>query len=161
MTYIYEYEWYLDKFSALYRDLSESAKGLLSRVWVTMTRVWIGESVYWIFTSCNYNWFLHSKEYCTNNYSTQSLHSTRQVFTGVIQTSRGCLLPRTELNCQGQSHIATEGQSVSHSVSLGVETQLGLMTRYWLLFDGYGLVIVGCLLWREDGSVFYQSHCLQ
>jgi hypothetical protein len=35
------------------------------------------------------------------------------------------------------------------------------MTRYLLLFDNYGLVIVGCPLWREDGSVFCQSHYLQ
>jgi hypothetical protein len=46
--------------------------------------------------------------------------------------------------------------TVSHSVSLGVE-----LTRYLLLFDTYGLVIVGRPLWREDGSVFCQSHCLQ
>jgi hypothetical protein len=41
------------------------------------------------------------------------------------------------------------------SVSLGVEPHLGLMTRYLLLFDNYGLVFVGRPLWREDGSVFY------
>jgi hypothetical protein len=35
------------------------------------------------------------------------------------------------------------------------------MTRYLLLFDSYGLVIVWRPLWREDGSVFCQSHCLQ
>jgi hypothetical protein len=44
--------------------------------------------------------------------------------------------------------------TVSQSVSLGVEPHLGLMTRYLLLLDTYGLVFVGCLLWREDGSVF-------
>jgi hypothetical protein len=38
---------------------------------------------------------------------------------------------------QSQSHIATDGQSVS----LGVE--LGLMTRYLLPFVSYGLVFVG------------------
>jgi hypothetical protein len=31
----------------------------------------------------------------------------------------------------------------SQSVSLGVGTHLGLMTRYLLLFDSYGLVFVG------------------
>jgi hypothetical protein len=30
--------------------------------------------------------------------------------------------------------------TVSQSVSLGVEPHLGLMTRYWVLFDSYGLV---------------------
>jgi hypothetical protein len=33
--------------------------------------------------------------------------------------------------------------TVSQSVSLGVELHLGLMTRYLLLFDSYGLVFVG------------------
>jgi hypothetical protein len=32
---------------------------------------------------------------------------------------------------------------ISQSVSLGVEPHLGLMTRYLLLFDSYGLVFVG------------------
>jgi hypothetical protein len=33
-------------------------------------------------------------------------------------------------------------QSVSQSVTLGVEPNLGLMTRYLLLFDSFGLVFV-------------------
>jgi hypothetical protein len=32
---------------------------------------------------------------------------------------------------------------VSQSVNLGVEPHLGLMTRYLLPFDSYGLVLVG------------------
>jgi hypothetical protein len=32
--------------------------------------------------------------------------------------------------------------TVSQSVSLGVEHHLGLMTRYLLLFDSYGLIFV-------------------
>jgi hypothetical protein len=44
--------------------------------------------------------------------------------------------------------------TVSQSVSLGVEPHLGLMTRYLLLSDSYGLVLVGRPLWREDWSVF-------
>jgi hypothetical protein len=48
----------------------------------------------------------------------------------------------------------TVSQSVSQSVSLGVEPNLGLMTRYLLLFDSYGLVFYGAPLWREDGSIF-------
>jgi hypothetical protein len=36
----------------------------------------------------------------------------------------------------------TVGRSVSQ-LSLGVEPHLGLMTRYLLLFDSYGLVFVG------------------
>jgi hypothetical protein len=43
---------------------------------------------------------------------------------------------------------------VSLSVSLGVEPHLGLMTRYLLLFDSFGLVFMGRHLWREEGSVF-------
>jgi hypothetical protein len=33
--------------------------------------------------------------------------------------------------------------TVGQSLSLGVEPHLGLMTRYLLLFDSYGLVFVG------------------
>jgi hypothetical protein len=33
--------------------------------------------------------------------------------------------------------------TVSQSVSLGVEPHMGLMTRYLLLLDSYGLVFVG------------------
>jgi hypothetical protein len=40
------------------------------------------------------------------------------------------------------------------SVSKSWNTFLGLMTRYLLLLDRYGLVSVGSPLWREDGSVF-------
>jgi hypothetical protein len=34
--------------------------------------------------------------------------------------------------------------TVSQSVSPGVEPHLGLMTRYLLLFDSYGLGFMGC-----------------
>jgi hypothetical protein len=44
--------------------------------------------------------------------------------------------------------------TVSQSVSLGIETHLGPMTRYLFLSDSYVLVSVGRPLWREDGSVF-------
>jgi hypothetical protein len=40
---------------ALYARAKYIFQNILSRVWVTKTRVWIGESVYWIFTSRNYN----------------------------------------------------------------------------------------------------------
>jgi hypothetical protein len=42
-----------------------------------------------------------------------------------------------------QTHIATDSQTVSQSVSLGVEPPLGLMLRYLLLFDSYGLIFCG------------------
>jgi hypothetical protein len=51
--------------------LTNSATIILSRVSVTKTRVWIGESVYWIFTSRNYNQLLHSRGYC--NCSTRNV----------------------------------------------------------------------------------------
>jgi hypothetical protein len=50
---------------------------------------------------------------------------------------------------QSQSHIVTDDQSVS----LGVEPNQGLMTRYLLLFHSYVLVIIRHPLWEEDGSV--------
>jgi hypothetical protein len=51
-------------------------------------------------------------------------------------------------------------RSVSQPV-LVLSPHLGLITRYLLLFDTYSLVIVGRPLWREDGSVSCQGHCLQ
>jgi hypothetical protein len=53
---------------------------ILSRVTVTETRVWIGD--------CKQ--LQHFQDYC--KYNTQS-----QVFTGLVRTSRDCLLPRTDL----------------------------------------------------------------
>ena len=41
--------------------------------------------------------------------------------------------------CPSPSHSETDGQSVS----LGVKPCLGLMTRYLLLFDSYGLFFCG------------------
>jgi hypothetical protein len=48
----------------------------------------------------------------------------------------------------------TDGQSVSQSVSLGVEPHLGLMTRYLLLFDSYGLVLWGAIFVERTGPFF-------
>jgi hypothetical protein len=48
----------------------------------------------------------------------------------------------------------TASQSVSQSVSLRVEPHLGLMTRYLLLFDSYGLVFVGILSDERTGLSF-------
>jgi hypothetical protein len=54
------------------------------------------------------------------------------------------------LQSQSQSHIATDGQSVS----LGVETHLGLMTRYLLQFDSYGSFLWGALSDERTGLSF-------
>jgi hypothetical protein len=48
----------------------------------------------------------------------------------------------------------TVSQSVSQSVSLGVEPHLGLMTRYLLLFDSYRLVLWGTLSNERAGLSF-------
>jgi hypothetical protein len=65
--------------------------------------------------------------------------------------------PATELfqPSQSQSHIATDGQSVS----LGVEPHLGLMTRYLLLFNSYGIVfLLGAL--SDSPSIVAIGGCL-
>jgi hypothetical protein len=50
---------------------------------------------------------------------------------------------------------------VSQSVSLGVEPHLGLMTRYLLLFDSYGLVLCGTyMLLVLASAVFLRSESL-
>jgi hypothetical protein len=43
----------------------------------------------------------------------------------------------------------------SQSVSLGVEPYLGLVSKYLLLFDSYGLVLVGRPVWLDSGSVVF------
>jgi hypothetical protein len=58
-----------------------------------------------------------------------------------------------QLNFQSRVKVTLQ-LTVSQSVSLGVEPHLGLMTRYLLLFDSYGLVFVGHPFWWEDRSVF-------
>jgi hypothetical protein len=64
-----------------------------------------------------------------------------------------------ELNYQltgSKSHC--DWQSVTQSVSLGVEPHLGLMTRHLLLFDSYGLVFLwGALSDERTGMSFVYS----
>jgi hypothetical protein len=38
---------------------------------------------------------------------------------------------------RSRSHITTDGQSLSQSVCLGLEPTLGLVTRYYFLFEGF------------------------
>jgi hypothetical protein len=57
--------------------------------------------------------------------------------------------PDTQVKSQSQSHIATDGQSISRS------WRRAPSTGYLLLFDSYGLVFVGRPLWREDGCLLY------
>jgi hypothetical protein len=75
-------------------------------------------------------------------------------------------LPATD-NCRELSGVKVKvilRLTVGQSVSLGIEPHLGLMTKYLLLFDSYGLVFVGRSLWRMNGSVFcicYRSSSAQ
>jgi hypothetical protein len=108
-----------------------------------------------------------------NTISISFLNSVRKLFCSFLVydsvrvTIMGCLMylkftehKLTQIRaqqrwCQKLKVKATLRLTVGHSVSLGVEPHLGLMTRYLLLFDSYALVSVGRPLWREDVSVFY------
>jgi hypothetical protein len=61
--------------------------------------------------------------------------------------------PLTQLNCQFKVKVTLQ-LTVSQSVTLGVEPHLGLMTRYLLLFDSYGLVLWGALSDERTGLSF-------
>jgi hypothetical protein len=63
--------------------------------------------------------------------------------------------PRS-LKTKSKSHCEwwSVSQSVSQSVSLGIDPHLGPMTRYLFLSHSYVLVSLGRSLWREDESVF-------
>jgi hypothetical protein len=54
----------------------------------------------------------------------------RDLISGPLRSSGWFLVFYSRLVSQSQSHFATDGQSVSQSVSLGVETRMGLMTSY-------------------------------
>jgi hypothetical protein len=111
----------------------------------------------------------------TNNYNAVANLHTSQITRSHAKFSQSAFasrFPATDLNNEDSSacvlislqsgeYPTTEHivkvifrLTVSQSVSLGVEPHLGLMTRYLLLFDSYGLVFVGRPLWREDGSIF-------
>jgi hypothetical protein len=129
---------------------------ILSRVSVTETRVWIGELVYWIFTSRNYSSYtlkiIITTACVTSHTKSSNSSSGHTVFPLELRNS-------SEVNSKVKSKSHCDWRSVGQSVLVS-SPHLGLMTRYLLLFDSYSLVIVGRPLWREDGSVFYQSHCL-
>jgi hypothetical protein len=70
------------------------------------------------------------------------------------------LLLTHKLNGQAKVKV-TLRVTASQSVSLGVEPPSGLMTRYLLLFDSYGLDFVGRPLVREDGvCLLYMQQAL-
>jgi hypothetical protein len=84
------------------------------------------------------------------------------IFT-IGNLTANCMPPHSLRNWTVKSKSHCDWRSVSQSVSLDVEPHLGLMTRYLVLFDSYGLVcffFAGRPLWRKGGSVFCQSHCL-
>jgi hypothetical protein len=86
----------------------------------------------------------HSKYYTwiKSSNHTRSLHTTNFPWLSSTENS-------TELKCTQVKVKVTLW--LSQSVNLGVKPNLGLMTRYLLLFDSYSLVIVRRPLWREDG----------
>jgi hypothetical protein len=81
-----------------------------------------------------------------------SLQITLQVFTGLLRTSRGCLLSITQLDSTSKSH--SDWPSVSQSVSLVVEPHLGLMTRYLFLLTVAVLFLWGVLSDERTGLSF-------
>jgi hypothetical protein len=89
---------------------------------------------------------------CTRPLSVQAQYSRS---CSIISSAcyDGSLVTWTVVNFQYQAKV-TLRLAASQSVSLGVEPHLGLMTRYLLLFDSYGLVFVGCPLGREEEFVF-------
>jgi hypothetical protein len=111
-------------------------------------------------------WWSNLLDLYTSGYSSSQITIWHTVIFFRLTTPRELFWLPTELRCtplcffnshsdlrerERESHC--DWRSVSQSVSLSVEPNLRLMTRYLLLFDSYGLVSVGRPLWREDGSV--------
>jgi hypothetical protein len=120
-----------------------------------------GLNIYTI-TSNHYEVFLYSVTLysslliCTQQISQfikYRLHS-RLCTLSCLVASTSLLQLTTGSESKSKSHC--DWRSVNQSVSHGVDPNRGLMTRWFLLFDSYGLVNVGRPFWREDGSVFFK-----
>jgi hypothetical protein len=153
---------------------------ICSRNRVTIDGVWIGNRIYWIhYSTCDYTlqititqklvfsimvftallgnlfepWTFHFSQ--ADGHLTPTSHSPDWRLTSPVQVALVSRVlfgigPRRDLKSKSKLHC--DWRSVSQSVSLGVEPHLGLMTRYLLLLDSYGLVSVGRALWREVGT---------
>jgi hypothetical protein len=135
---------------------------------VTLDEVWIGYWIYRPISTSNYSAAANSRIYKSQTHplslfqpAVSSSAVPWQWFLTVKILLHHALrfylhsLPCRALLNSSQCHIATDGRSVSQSWR---QAQSG---AHLLLFDSYSLVIVGRPLWREDGSVFCQSHCLE
>jgi hypothetical protein len=114
------------------------------------------KSIYWIFTSRNCNLLLHFQGSCIYDMPTIITLSRLLYLQHIKWTLQllNCLERRLPDESSVQKVKVTLRLTVSQSVSLGVEPHLGIMTRYLILFDSYGLAFVVRALWQEDGSVF-------
>jgi hypothetical protein len=82
------------------------------------------------------------------------MRTDQTAFTSLINTLHTALVSQSRLSSVKVK--VTLRLTVSQSVSLGVEPHLGLMTRYLLLFDSYGLVFLwGALSDERTGLSFY------
>jgi hypothetical protein len=71
----------------------------------------------------------------------RSLLNREYILRDVLKTLTSVI---SMCNLHGSTQVkVTLRLTVGQSVSLGVKPHLGLMTRYLLLFDSYGLVFVG------------------
>jgi hypothetical protein len=135
--------------------------------WLSVTRdeVWIGNWIYWTITLVTTN----------NRDNLTELHTPKvTVTTAHIKSSQSWAvawqrLPTADVpelspaSATRFSLLITENLkvkvkatlrlTVGQSVSLGVEPHLGLMTRYLLLFDSYGLVFCICR-WSSPAQTF-------
>jgi hypothetical protein len=130
---------------------------ILSRVLLTCRR-----GLDWRIDFFGYSWVVTTLSSYTLTITVTTTHemtSSLSVTTLVIQlpsefSSTDCFTPSFDCRTASSKVKVTLRLTVCHSVSLGVEPHVGLMTRYLLLLDSYGLVFVGRPLWREDGSIF-------
>jgi hypothetical protein len=82
---------------------------------------------------------LNTETSASDQYEVFLLFRLQSLWNLGTKNSFGLVTAPERIQSQNQSHIASDGQSVS----LGVERHLGLKTRYSLLFDSYRLVFVG------------------
>jgi hypothetical protein len=88
-------------------------------------------------------------QHFTNRYLRLDTLDFRPHYTNPLLWNYSDFQIHCQFKSQSQSHIATDGQSVS----LGCWAPSGAHDQILITFDSYGLLSVGRPLWREDGSV--------
>jgi hypothetical protein len=118
---------------------------------VTIHRIWIGNRVYRNYTS-NYSTIINLYALQITTARTKSSQLDLTLLPGSRPRRLEAISHQPPTLLTAVSRLSR--LMVSQSLSLGVDPHIGLMTRYLLLFDSYGLVFRGALSDKRTGLSF-------